>query len=85
VPANNAETFTDIARKQIVSSRLKLARGAGNRAEEVRLQQLIKAIEAVIKMRACALEVELELYAELESQLYDPSELDRPPEIKPMT
>lgn len=69
--ADNAEIFTDIARKQIISSRLKLARGAGNRAEQDRLRQLIKAIEAVIKMRACSFEIELELYAELESELYD--------------
>jgi hypothetical protein len=68
VLATEADTFVTIAR-QIVNWRNKLAAGPRSRAEEYRLQQLIGAVEAVITMRACSMETELELYTELQSQL----------------
>lgn len=68
--ATEADAFVTLAR-QIISSRNKLAAGSRNRSEEYHLQQLIRAVDAVIEMRACSMEAELELYTELQSQLHE--------------
>jgi hypothetical protein len=80
VPSEQVETFISIARKYLADIYLKLATEPQTPAQEAQLWHLVNGVEAAIRLRAVALNMELEeIDRELDGVDFEIEQLCRPP------
>jgi hypothetical protein len=84
VPSEQVETFISLARKYLADVYTKLATEPVTPAQEAELWQLVSGVEAAMRMRAVALNLEVdEINRELESVDLEIEHLCRPPSAQP--
>lgn len=84
MPSEQVETFISLARKYLADVYTKLATERVTPTQEAELWQLVSGVEAAMRMRAVALNLELdEINRELESVDLEIEHLCRPPSAQP--
>jgi hypothetical protein len=80
VPSEQVETFISIARKYLADIYIKLATERATPAQEAQLWHLVNGVEAAIRLRGVALNLELEeIDRELDGVDFEIELLCRPP------
>jgi hypothetical protein len=80
VPSEQVETFISIARKYLADIYIKLATERVTPAQEAQLWHLVNGVEAAIRLRGVALNLELEeIDRELDGVDFEIEQLCRPP------
>jgi hypothetical protein len=84
VPSEQVETFISLARKYLADVYTKLATERVTPAQEAELWHLVNGVEAAMRMRAVALDLELaEIDRDLDSVDWQIERLCRPPSPQP--